>query len=57
MAPNERIEDIYQRALCRKLTTQELAVARVILGASATVEGLADMLWAVVMLPEFQLIR
>ena len=35
----------------------ELATAREILGSSATAEALADLLWAVFMLPEFQLIR
>jgi hypothetical protein len=55
--PDERIEDIYRRALCRKPTAEELAAARELLGTPATAEGLADLLWAVVMLPEFQLIR
>jgi hypothetical protein len=55
--PDERVEDIYRRALCRKPTADELAAAREILGAPPTTEGLADLLWAVVMLPEFQLIR
>jgi hypothetical protein len=54
---DERIEDIYRRALCRKPTAEELAAAREVLGSSATPEGMADLLWAVVMLPEFQLIR
>src|SRR5262249_12716221 len=55
--PDERIEEIYLRALCRRPTTQELATARELLGSPVTAEGLADLLWAVVMLPEFQLIR
>jgi hypothetical protein len=55
--PDERIEDIYWRALCRKPTTEEMAAARDILGSPGTAEGMADLLWAVVMLPEFQLIR
>jgi hypothetical protein len=55
--PDERVEDVYRRALCRKPTAQELAAARAILGSPATAEGLADLLWALVMLPEFQLIR
>jgi hypothetical protein len=54
---DERVEDIYRRALCRKPTADELAAARDILGSPGTAEGLADLLWAVVMLPEFQLIR
>jgi hypothetical protein len=56
-AAEERIEEIYLRALCRKPTAEELAAARELIGSPATAEGLADLLWAVVMLPEFQLIR
>ncbi|MBI1917236.1 MAG: PSD1 domain-containing protein [Planctomycetes bacterium] len=55
--PDERIEDVYRRALCRKPTADELAAARDLLGSPVTAEGVADLLWAVVMLPEFQLIR
>ena len=51
------IESIYLRALCRKPTPAELATARAIAGTPVTAEGLADLLWAVFMLPEFQLIR
>jgi hypothetical protein len=51
------IELIYLRALCRRPTAEELATGREILGAPATPESLADLLWAVFMLPEFQLIR
>ncbi len=54
---DERVEDIYRRALCRKPTADEMAAARDILGSPGTAEGLADLLWAIVMLPEFQLIR
>jgi hypothetical protein len=57
VTPDERVEDIYRRALCRKPTEQELAAARDLLGSPVTAEGMADLLWAVVMLPEFQLIR
>jgi hypothetical protein len=55
--PDERVEDVYRRALCRRPSAEELAAARDLLGSPATAEGLADLLWAVVMLPEFQLIR
>jgi hypothetical protein len=34
-----------------------LAAACEVLGSPPTAEGLADLLWVVVMLPEFQLIR
>ncbi len=53
----ERIERIFTRALCRKPTPEEMAAARQILGPTASQESLADLLWAVFMLPEFQLIR
>jgi hypothetical protein len=55
--PDERIEDIYRRALCRRPSAEELAAARDLVGTPATAEGLADLLWVVVMLPEFQLVR
>jgi hypothetical protein len=51
------IEMIYLRALCRRPTDEEMATAREIVGATATPETVADLLWAVLMLPEFQLIR
>jgi hypothetical protein len=53
----ELIESVYVRALCRKPTAEELAAAREVVGAEPTAEALADLLWAVFMLPEFQLIR
>lgn len=51
------IEDLYVRALCRQPTPDELATARALVGTPATVDGLADFLWAMLMLPEFQLVR
>jgi hypothetical protein len=53
----ELVESVYVRALCRRPTAGELATGRALLGPSATPESLADLLWAVFMLPEFQLIR
>ncbi len=55
--PEQLIEDVYLRALCRRPTADELAAARDITGTSPTADGVADLLWAVLMLPEFQLIR
>ena len=55
--PEQRIRAVYQQALCRQPTADELGVARDLLGSPVTSEGLADLLWAVFMLPEFQLIR
>jgi hypothetical protein len=54
---DELIERVYLRALCRRPTAEELATGRDALGPAVTPESLADLLWAVVMLPEFQLIR
>jgi hypothetical protein len=51
------IERLYVRGLCRRPTTAELAAGREILGAPVTTESLADLLWALFMLPEFQMIR
>jgi len=48
---------VYLRALGRRPTPEELATARDLVGDPASAEGLADLLWAVFMLPEFQLIR
>jgi hypothetical protein len=55
--PEERVESLYRRALCRRPTPAELAAARELLGDKATPEALADLLWVVFLLPEFQLIR
>jgi hypothetical protein len=55
--PEELITDLFLRALCRKPTQEELAASRELVGSPVTADGLADLLWAVVMLPEFQLIR
>ena len=54
---DELIENVYRQALCRKPTPAEMAVAREIVGTTATTESLADFLWAVLMLPEFELVR
>lgn len=54
---DERIDDLFRRALCRPPTAEERTAARDLLGDKPTAESLADLLWAIVMLPEFQLIR
>ncbi len=48
---------IFAAALARQPTAQETTAAREMLGEKPTNESVADCLWAVVMLPEFQLIR
>jgi hypothetical protein len=51
-----RVEDIYMTALGRGPTEQEWAVSQRILSEGAKEEGVEDLLWSVVMLPEFQLV-
>ena len=48
---------LFAAALARPPATGEAAAARELLGATPTAETVADCLWAVVMLPEFQLVR
>jgi Protein of unknown function (DUF1549)/Protein of unknown function (DUF1553)/Planctomycete cytochrome C len=55
--PDDTARRIFVRALCRKPTADEIAAARELLGSKPTAESVADLLWAVVMLPEFQLVR
>jgi len=51
------IEVAFRRALCRRPTPEELTISREILGSPRTPDGVADLLWSVFMLPEFQLLR
>ena len=48
---------LYQFALARVPTPAELSLAREVLGEKPTSQGVQDLLWAVLMLPEFQLVR
>jgi len=48
---------VYRHALSRPPTAGEVVTAQRLLGQPPTAEGLADLLWAVLMLPEFQLVR
>ena len=48
---------MFGAALARPATPAEAAAARELLGDKPTPESVADCLWALVMLPEFQLIR
>jgi len=50
-------ERVFMRALGRKPTADELAAARGLIGEKPSADGVADLLWAVVMLPEFQFVR
>jgi hypothetical protein len=48
---------MFSAALARPATAEEAAAARDILGAAPSAESVADCLWTVTMLPEFQLVR
>jgi hypothetical protein len=48
---------VFVLALGRKPSADELAAALGLVGEQPTADGVADLLWAVVMLPEFQLVR
>ncbi len=51
------IQWLYLSALCREPSADELKVSRGILGPEFSQQGIADLLWSVCMLPEFQTIR
>ncbi|MGH9656983.1 MAG: NPCBM/NEW2 domain-containing protein, partial [Bryobacteraceae bacterium] len=51
------IARVYRHALGRDARPAEKALARELLGVRPDSRGLADLLWCVTMLPEFQLIR
>jgi mono/diheme cytochrome c family protein len=56
---DQMIDLVYQRALGRAPTENELALCRSLLGGEGkepTAAGVEDLLWAVAMLPEFQLV-
>lgn len=49
--------NIFHSAIARPPSDEELARLTALAGAPLTRDGLADVLWCVVMLPEFQLVR
>lgn len=51
------VAQIYQQALARAPQPEEQQAAAEFLGTKPNAEALADWLWTIVMLPEFQLIR
>jgi len=54
---NAMISRIYLTALGREPTPAERDIAREMVGEKPAVEGTTDLLWVLVMLPEFQLIN
>ena len=56
-SPDALTSWIYRSALARDPSAAELATARPLLGEKPAEAGVQDLLWAVCMLPEFQLVR
>jgi hypothetical protein len=57
VSPDDRIKNLFVAALCRQPTAGELETCHTLLDTPVTPDGLADLLWTLFMLPEFQLIR
>src|SRR5262249_30366191 len=55
--PDALVDAIYLQALSRRPSGDERSAARQLVGTPPTSEGLADLLWVVLVLPEFQLIQ
>ncbi len=56
-SPDALVRWLYLSALSRPPSAAELSVAVGLLGPDLSEQGIADLLWAVCMLPEFQTIR
>ncbi|HEV8541918.1 MAG TPA: DUF1549 domain-containing protein [Verrucomicrobiae bacterium] len=50
------VTKLYEKAFGRKPTDSELALSKEMVGSPVKSEGVEDLLWAMTMLPEFQLI-
>jgi hypothetical protein len=55
--PTAIIDWLYESSLSRLPTAQERAVALEVLGSPPSPQGIEDLVWLVIMLPEFQIIR
>jgi hypothetical protein len=54
---DEWVNWLWRAALARGPTEEEQAIAIETIGSPPTAEGLTDLMWSVLMLPEFQMIR
>ncbi|HEY3391602.1 MAG TPA: PSD1 and planctomycete cytochrome C domain-containing protein [Lacipirellulaceae bacterium] len=55
--PTTIIDWLYESSLSRLPTAQERAIALEVLGSPPSPQGIEDLVWLVIMLPEFQSIR
>ncbi|MCB1230466.1 MAG: DUF1549 domain-containing protein [Verrucomicrobiae bacterium] len=53
----ELIDALFREALCRPATGDEREVLVQLVGETPSEQGVEDLLWSVLMLPEFQLVR
>ena len=51
------VDGLYEAALSRLPTDSERKVAIELVGTPATAQGVEDLLWVIIMLPEYQIIR
>ncbi len=57
LPPDELVREVYLTALGRPPQSDEAAIALRLVGSPVSKDGLQDLLWALLMLPEFQLIH
>lgn len=50
------IQQIYLQALGRNATAKEFTIAKKLLGPQANINGIEDLFWIILLLPEFQII-
>ena len=55
-SPDLLVKALYQKSLGRNPLPKEMAVAQKIVGNQPSVEGIEDLVWAIALHPEFQLI-
>jgi hypothetical protein len=54
--PRQLVLDLYRRGLQRAPSSEELELAAKLMAESTGTEGVEDLLWTMIMLPEFQLV-
>jgi hypothetical protein len=56
-SPDELVDWLWISGLCRAPTAEERRLALAQLGERPEVQGVSDLLWALLMLPEFTTVR
>jgi len=54
--PDQMVSDLFLRSLSREPSAEEKAKAMELLGSKPGLDQVADLLWVIFLLPEFQLI-